>query len=194
MNLRGLIIGAVTLLVALIVLALLSREQSGKNQSSASVTAALQATRSDYYMEGVVSRHFDLNGQLSHVLIAPRIDHFQDQKRSLMQQPRIQLARPDGVPWEVSAELADAEHSSEKLTLRQQVSLSRSAVAGVAPLRMETDMLIVDMQARTADTSSTVHFSGANGKVSATGLRANLTTEQLELLSNVKGHYEQHTP
>lgn len=193
MNWRGLAIGAVTLVVGLIVLALLSREQSGKNQSAA-VFEALQESRSDYYMEGVVSRHFDAAGQLSHVLMAPRIDHYQDQKRSLMQQPRIQLARPDGAPWEVSAELADAEHSSEKLTLRQQVALSRAGSNNVAPLRMETDSLIVDMQARTADTAAEVRFRSSNGHVSATGLRANLATEQLELLANVKGHYEQTTP
>ena len=194
MNVRGWIIGGVTLLVALIVLALLNREQSGKNQSSAAMIAALQEARSDYYMEGVISRHYDVNGQLSHVLSAPRIDHFQDQRRSLMQQPHIQLARPDGIPWEVHAALADAEHSSDKLTLRQQVSLSRAAVANVAPLRMETDTLRVDMQARTAETSSAVRFSSSYGSVSAIGLRANFSTEQLELLSNVEGHYEKNSP
>ncbi|NQD39026.1 LPS export ABC transporter periplasmic protein LptC [Permianibacter sp. IMCC34836] len=194
LNWRGVIIGAGTLLVALVVLTVLNREQAGKNQPTAAMTEALQEARSDYYMEGIVSRHFDSAGQLSHVLTAPRIDHFQDQKRSQIQQPRIELVRADGKPWEVAAEFADAELGSDQLTLNKQVSLSRAGSDGVPALRMETDTLTVDMNARTADTAARINFVSPNGRVSATGLHANLATEQLQLLADVKGHYEKTTP
>ena len=194
MNWRGLVIGAITLLAGLIVLALLNREQTGENQAKSIFANGSAQQRSDYFMEGVVSRNFDQNGQLSHVLKSPRIDHYQDQQISLMQQPHIQLARPDGTPWEVSAQSAQAEHRSEKLVLRDQVSLTRAGEGGVASLRMDTDKLVVDLSTRIAETAADVRFTSPGGQISGTGLHANLATEQLQLLANVKGHYEQTTP
>lgn len=193
-NWRGLLIGAVTLTVGLLVLTLLSREESGKNQLRLTGATDETLARSDYYMEGVVSRHFDSHGQLSHVLTAPRIDHFLAEKRSRMQQPVISLIRADGTPYELHAVLAEAEHGTETVQLQQNVSLSRAGQGAVAPLRMETEQLQIDLRARSAETSGAVRFVSGTGTVSATGLRANLVTEQIELLAKVQAHYEQPTP
>lgn len=193
-NWRGLLIGAVTLSVGLLVLAMLSREEAGKNQLRVPGTTDDTLARSDYYMEGVVSRHFDQHGHLSHVLSAPRIDHFLAEKRSRMQQPAISLIRADGTPYELHAALADAEHGTETVRLQQDVTLSRAGQGAVAPLRMETEQLQIDLRARSAETPGPVRFVSSTGTVSATGLRANLVTEQIELLAKVQAHYEQPTP
>lgn len=190
-NWRGLLVGSITLVVALIVLTLLSREEAGQNQTATEARESLQQTRSDYFMEGVVSRHFDANGQLSHVLAAPRIEHFLDQHRSIMQQPHIQLTRPDGAPWEIRANRADADHPVGTIALEGSVRLSRAGQNGLAALQMETEQLQVDMQARLAETEGNVRFLSPGGEVTSTGLKADFAAEQLQLLSNVQGHYEQ---
>lgn len=189
MNVRGLVIGVGTVLVAVVVLLLLSREQSGKNQSVLD-QQSLPVSRSDYYMEGVVSRHFDAGGNLSHVLHAPRIDYFLAEQRSLMQQPHIQLLRSDGAPWEVRAAEAEATHQQDTITLRNQVLLQRAAHAGVAALQMDTDTLTVNMSEHSAQTDAPVRFRSSQGEVSGVGLRADFANEQLHLLAQVKGRYE----
>jgi len=59
---------------------------------------------------------------------------------------------------------------------------------------MDTDKLVVDLSTRIAETAADVRFTSPGGQISGTGLHANLATEQLQLLANVKGHYEQTTP
>lgn len=194
MNWRGLLIGGITLLVGLIVLALLSREQAGKNQPREARLDDRAAPRSDFYMEGVLSRHFNRDGRLSHELSAPRIDYFLDAQTSQMQQPQIRLAPADGQLWQLSATLANANHASDTLWLQQDVRLIRPAPDGAPTLQMTTDQLNVNLLGRTADTDGDVKFTSPGGQVTATGLRANLDTEQLELLANVQGHYEPPIP
>ena len=189
MNVRGLVIGAGTLLVAVVVLLLLNREQSGKNQTVLQQQEP-EIAQSDYYMEGVVSRHFDVNGKLSHVLQAPRIDYFLAEQRSLMQQPHIQLLASDGTPWDVRAREAIAEHQQDAVTLRDQVLLERIAPAGAATLRMETAQLTVNLSERRAHTDAPVRFRSNQGEVNAVGLTADFANEKLHLLAQVKGHYE----
>ncbi|MFZ5843506.1 MAG: LPS export ABC transporter periplasmic protein LptC [Pseudomonadota bacterium] len=189
MNVRGPLIGAGTLLVAVVVLLLLNREQSGKNQTELQQQTS-DVAQSDYYMEGVISRHFDANGKLSHVLQAPRIDYFLAQQQSLMQQPHIQLFGSDGTPWDVRAAQAIAEHQQDTVTLREQVWLERGAQAGVAALRMETDQLTVKLSERRAHTDAPVRFRSSQGEVKAVGLTADFANEKLHLLAQVKGHYE----
>ncbi len=192
-NWRGLVIGVVTLLVAITVLVLLSREQAGKHLLETPVRVTLQESRSDYFMEGVVSRHFDQAGALSHVLSAPRIDYFIAEQRSVMQQPHIQLARDSGEPWQLRADHADAIHQTEQVLLNGNVSLNRASGSGAVALRMETSQLSVNMQARSASTDAEVRFTSPGGYVKATGLRADFTTEQLQLLAQVEGRYESPT-
>lgn len=192
-NWGGLVISVITLLVAIIVLVLLSREQAGKQLLDTPGRVSLQESRSDYFMEGVISRHFDQTGALSHVLSAPRIDYFIAEQRSVMQQPHIQLTRSSGEPWQVRADHADAVHQTEQVQLKGNVSLSRASGSGAVSLRMETTALDVNMQARSASTDAEVRFTSPGGYVKATGLRADFTTEQLQLLAQVEGRYESPT-
>ncbi len=192
---RKLLLGLLTAAAAIIVLMLLSREQAGKKLLLGdSGPLSSEKQHSDYFMEGVVSRQFDEKGQLTHVLRSPRIDHFEAAKRSAMQTPSIELIQAGGTPWTVTARNADADHGSDQLWLKEDVRLSRADAAGATTLQMETAQLKVDMTARVANTDTEVRFVSPGGFISGTGLRANFATEQLDLLANVKGHYEPPSP
>lgn len=192
MKLRALAFATLTLLLGGAAFVLLWSEDGGRRvpgMGNGSADNGVAGERSDYYMEGVESWQFDSEGRRQHSLQALRIEHFSASQRSLMQAPRIRVHRPGDGDWLVSAETAEGRHADNLFSLQTAVVLERAAAEGVVPLRMETETLRLNPQTRQADTDAAVRFASDRGQMTATGLRADLASERLQLLHKVHARY-----
>ena len=92
------------------------------------------------------------------------------------------------VPWDLHAD------KGQILPERNIIQLTGNVVAETrgeiqAPLSISTDYLELNTDTYIADTDRDVVIDYTNNKVFATGLRAHLKEERLQLLSNVNGKF-----
>ena len=92
------------------------------------------------------------------------------------------------VPWDLRAD------TGYILPDRNIIQLAGDVVASTrgdtqAPVRINTDYLELDTETYIANTDREVTIDYSNNKVFATGLRAYLKEERLQLVSNVNGKF-----
>ena len=101
---------------------------------------------------------------------------------------RISYEPPNEVPWDLHA---DRGHI---LPDRNIIQLMGNIVANTREdiqeqIRINTEYLELDTELHTANTDTDVAVDYTNNKLFATGLRANLKDEKLQLISDVNGHF-----
>ncbi|QGX40671.1 LPS export ABC transporter periplasmic protein LptC [Permianibacter aggregans] len=193
MNLKKWLLGLIPLAALVVTLILISRENRELQQPE-ELRAAMSSAEGAYFMEGVESKVFDAEGKLSYTLRSPRLDHFPERSASEIRTPIVQINRPKGPPWQMTATQALAQHQTGDMHLQGAVVLQREASADYEPIKMLTDELMLNATAKKAESNSDVKFVSPSGQVTGTGLRADLSTEQLEILANVQGEYVRPTP
>lgn len=186
------LIGLIPIIGIIVTIILISRSNQELIRPS-DVSSAMSSAEGAYFMENMISTNFDVNGKQSYVMQSPRVDHFPEESRSEIYKPTITFNRPEGPPWLLSAEKATAQHPSQEMLMVGQVRLHRRAEPPYAEVEMTTDSLVLNAQTRQAKSDYPVRFNSTQGYVSGVGLRADLATEQLKLLSNVEGEYVQET-
>lgn len=193
MNVKKWLLGLIPIAAIVITLIAITRDHRDLQQPGA-LRAAMSSAEGAYFMEGVETKSFNETGNLSYTMQSPRVDHFPEDSRSEIRTPVLVMTRPSGPPWHLSAEAATARHPTGDMNLQGNVVLQREANPDYEPITMSTEQLQLNAAARQAAAEGLVRFVSPSGKVTGTGLRADLTTEQLELLANVQGEYVSPKP
>ena len=81
-----------------------------------------------------------------------------------------------------------ADH--ENITMSGAVRLVRTNVATGERLDIDTRDVLLNVTPRTAQTDSSVHIRQAGNRLDAVGMRLDMINDRVELLSEVRAHYE----
>jgi lipopolysaccharide export system protein LptC len=141
-----------------------------------------------YYMKQAELVRIDENGR---VLYRVQTDEATQRTRDGIIELDLVLVSYDPlteVPWDLRAD------KGQILPDRNIIQLSGDVIAKTrgeiqAPIRISTDYLELDTDTYTADTDREVTIDYTNNKIFATGLRAFLKEERLQLVSNVNGKF-----
>lgn len=179
-----------TLLSALVLLAVASSwlsfessEQQRRQHQSARQTP-------DYYLQQAEIVTLDEHGQATQRLHSSYLGHYQEQGYALLREAQLQLLQTQGESWRMNAGEARLELEGDRLILKDQVRVQRTASAGGEELSLETEHLILHPESRFAETDAPLRLSYPQGVLTATGLHAYLDQQRLELLSEVSMRYE----
>lgn len=92
--------------------------------------------------------------------------------------------------WTASAEQAEiATKGKHRITLAGNVQISRLATPSEHASRIETSKLLVDINHRTAETDQPVRMQQGHTITTAKGLRADLKTGTIDLISDIQSSY-----
>jgi LPS export ABC transporter protein LptC len=110
----------------------------------------------------------------------------------------IELTAPQFVyrgetAWTLSAARGVLPPNAQQIQLLGDV-IARAQREGTAPLQLRTASISVDMQARTADSSDTVAMESGRNRLWASGLHADMKTDELQLKSPVHGEVARLNP
>lgn len=110
----------------------------------------------------------------------------------------IELTAPQFVyrgetEWTLSAARGVLPPNAQQVQLLGDVT-ARAQREGTAPLQIRTESIAVDMQARTADSSDRVAIESGRNRLWASGLHADMNTDQLQLKSPVHGELARLNP
>lgn len=148
------------------------------------------------YITNVEMRQYDSKGSIHYQMNTPLIRRFQVQNRasdkdySLFTTPVFMLVtNPQKPGWFVTADEGRLDNNDVWFTLTKEV-LARQTSEKQGETIISTSDLRLNLQDQFAETSKAVTMRAAKSQITATGLRADMKREHIELLSNVKGTYE----
>jgi lipopolysaccharide export system protein LptC len=144
----------------------------------------------DSFVVGGQYLSFSESGQLTTLIRSRRIEQFESDERTLMQQPRATLfGEAEEASWEVEANKGEFLDTKGLINLTGEVQIVRRADQQ-GPMSLSTQALTVNNENRTIYTSEPVEISDALGITRAIGMKAWIDERILELNAQVEGRYE----
>lgn len=180
-----------TLALAVTVIALVAVLWQSDEPAEPMKAAALRGnTEPDSFVVGGQYLSFNENGQLATFIKSQRIEQFESEKRTIMQQPRATLfGQAEGASWEAEARKGEFLDAKGLIHLTGDVRVARRADQQ-GPMSLSTQALTMNSEKRTIYTSEPVEISDALGITRAIGMKAWIDDRILELNAQVEGRYE----
>jgi lipopolysaccharide export system protein LptC len=180
------------LVIALVGLSLL-------DQPAPRLISNIQVARSEFphaFMENIETLEFDAQGHLRYRMNTPSGRYFQkdpekpgNEDYSLVDQPQVVFYPANSTaPWQLRAELGYVRADGQHLRLDQGVE-AEQASPSQGLIQVETESLSIHPTRQYAETDKAVKMRAQLGQLETLGMRAYLSEDRIELLSNVKGTY-----
>jgi LPS export ABC transporter protein LptC len=145
-------------------------------------------TAPELYIDRPHWQIFDARGRLERELRAARLEKSPADARARLTEPRLELVERDRQRWQADARAGWIDEDRHQLNLEQQVRLQRAAPSG--GLTLATETLRIAEGGGLIETDRPVVLTSGNWHFTATGLRAELGRQQLQLLENVRGIHD----
>ena len=143
----------------------------------------------DYFISNVKSVIYDKAGSPAYRFEAEHLEHFPDNESMEIKKLKVTLVDKEGQTWLVFADRGILYKRTEILQLNENVIVKNDTKVSADKLELQTDQLRVDFANRVATSPSAVKMFGQNSTISAVGMKIDMTSGELTLLSNAKGHY-----
>jgi len=180
-----------TMALAATVIALVTVLWQSDEPTTPMKAAALRGeAEPDSFVVGGRYLSFNETGQLTTRIKSQRIEQFESDNLTRMQQPRATLfGKAEDGSWEVEAEEGEFLEARGLMHLTGDVRIVRLADQQ-GPMSLSTQALTLDNENRTIYTNEPVKIIDALGITRATGMKAWLDERILELNAQVEGRYE----
>lgn len=178
----------ITLLSVLTLLAALSFEYQQQSTPVAGKSTQPQNAEPDFYLTQAASVQFDENGGLRYRFNAEKLEHFPKGDYTLVETPDVTLFHRDGTPWYINANQGRITSGSDTIKLWDDVVIRRATPQD--PLQMNTRTLTIVPEQDIAKTKQDVVITNRTGRIDATGMKAYIDENRMELLSNVRVRHE----
>lgn len=149
------------------------------------------------YMTDIVLREYSPTGTLRNTLATRSAEYFQinpqqmgPQDYTLLEHPRMIFSSQSGAsPWHLTAEQGRINQNGEQVTLQNNVQAQQqSATQGL--IELLTSELHLHTVRQYAETDKAVKMRAQQGQLDTLGMKAFLSEDRIELLSEVRGIYE----
>ena len=104
-----------------------------------------------------------------------------------MHNPLVQIRRPDGSTWTITASRGEAADSGERVWLPGKVLLHRDASGSQGAMQITASDVLVNPRNKQAETDRKALIITDTIRVEAVGLKADFGANILELNSQVRG-------
>lgn len=144
------------------------------------------------YMERFSATRMNAQGVRQYNLTSPYLVQLPDDKGSLVLAPHITTYQADGrtPDWFIDAERGRITSDNSIISLENKVLVNRAEASGKLPMVITGRDVIVRPQENIIESSQNVRLESSNGVLQAIGFKAYLNSEQVELLSNVRGNFK----
>ncbi|VUD59969.1 Lipopolysaccharide export system protein LptC [Thalassocella blandensis] len=152
---------------------------------------------------GATTTVYDDSGQVAYTFNAVRLEHYTDEKLkessqaqehvgegvfTLVEKPQL-IIYQNNEPWLILANKGKMTSSDQQIELWQNVMVKHLSKAGVAT-EINTERLFIDPIRKFANTDEIVKISSEKIELEGVGMTADLTSEKINLLSQVHGIHD----
>ncbi len=148
---------------------------------------AKQRSGPDYYVEKFSFVRMSTTGQPKYKVAGKHLAHLALDDSYQIVLPIVQSITNNQAPITAHADKASIEDKRKKITLNGNVIVDRQASKDNEKFHLATDSLVLLPDDEIMKTDLPVFINLGNSTLSGTGMLANNTTQQLQLLSKVHG-------
>ena len=142
-------------------------------------------------MDNFLAVRMNEQGVREYAVASPHLVQLGDQQGTRIDSPHIDVFQDGQIrDWSIRAESGWVSPDNELIRLQESVSIVRPAESGKQPMVITTRNVLVRPGDDTVETDEPVRMETPGGWMEAIGLRANLRTKQMHLLSHVRSIYE----
>ncbi len=154
-----------------------------------SITVAPANNQPDAYMEDVTAVFMDKFGKPRMKIVTPKLIHYAANDTTNLTQPQITLYRKSPAPWFITSRYATATHGIDNVDFKDDVTIHHPADENMPATLIKAPTLIVHPTVETAETNEQIELIQPNITIKATGMRADMDSGVIKLLSQAKGEY-----
>jgi lipopolysaccharide export system protein LptC len=143
----------------------------------------------DAFMEDVISIVMDKEGNPKMQIITPKMIHFVENDTTHLTTPKLTLYRKSPIPWQVTSKFAKATQGTEKVNFWDDVLIRHPGDNNNPATVIKTPTLTIHPNKNIAETNDFITLIQPNLEVNATGMRADMNTGDIKLMSRARGAY-----
>ncbi|OGT57356.1 MAG: LPS export ABC transporter periplasmic protein LptC [Gammaproteobacteria bacterium RIFCSPHIGHO2_12_FULL_43_28] len=143
----------------------------------------------DTLMEGVTAIIMNKEGTLDMKIETPKMVHYTENDTTNLLQPSITLYRKSPEPWHITSRFAKATQGIDNINFWENVVISHLADEHDPFTEIQTTTLMVYPHDQKATTDAPIKLIQPNLIVNAIGMRADMNTGDINLLSQTRGEY-----
>ncbi|MDF1677962.1 MAG: LPS export ABC transporter periplasmic protein LptC [Legionellaceae bacterium] len=137
-------------------------------------------------------QQFDKTGRRVYHLTAPSSYHMPKEDTHYLITPRIFVTKANQPAWTIQSKTAIITPKAEEIKFLTNVNLHHAAYQDQAAGVIKTEALSYFPKKKYAHTPLDITWDQDSNHIEATGMQADLTTEHIELLENIRGTYRPH--
>lgn len=146
--------------------------------------------RSGYTLGTFTLNALDENGKLSFTVSGPRLARRGEDGSIFVTTPDYVMVDSDGNPWHGKSDSAWVNKDGSIMQLEGRVEMRRTPTTTVKPVTILTADLVARPKDRKLETDAPAQIVQPGSILSGTGLRGDLNSKVLELLSDVNNTFE----
>ncbi|WP_455199069.1 LPS export ABC transporter periplasmic protein LptC [Kaarinaea lacus] len=144
----------------------------------------------DAFMENFTAYNLDNKGKTLHELSAEYMVHFPENDISEFTSPELILYRTGKKRWSVSARKGTTTEDISEIILQGEVNIHRlSSTTGEKELVINTSEILIRPGDNYLETEKEISLVSGKNNLQSVGIRADLDSGKVELLSHVRGVY-----
>jgi lipopolysaccharide export system protein LptC len=144
----------------------------------------------DYTVADFTLTAMNLAGRPYYRLKAPSMARYADDRTTEVEEPQVEFREQTGPPWEMTADHGWISADRSLVRLLGHVVVLRAGAAGSEPVKLVTSDVSIQPDDRYATTDQPVAAWLGPHRMEARGMKLYLQEGRLQLLSDVRGHYE----
>ncbi len=141
----------------------------------------------DAFVEDMTLSVMNEDGQAVYRLTAGSMSHHPGTDLLELHDPLVNITRPDGSQWQITAARGEAATSGERVWLPGAVDLRRTADNRHGAMHISASDVLVWPVEKVAETTRKAVIITDSFRIEAVGLKADLRNNRLELQSRVRG-------
>ena len=143
----------------------------------------------DAFMENVTVLIFDKQGKPKMKIAAPKMVHYTNNDTTQLNVPTITLYRQSPQPWYITSHYAEAKHGADQVDFRDNVVVQHAADINAPATIIKTETLTILPNIEIAETQDAITMTQPNIVIHGIGMRANIQSGDIQLLSQARGEY-----
>ena len=145
----------------------------------------------DYFSKSYTKWEMNELGLLKNKLIADQLTHYSDDGTTHIVAPVMFFYNENRPPWVITSATGILSADGTDLHLNRKVQVNRDKAEGVVALTINTSELKVNPETSYAETAEWAELISLPNITTGTGMQMTYSEPiHLQLLANVKGHYE----
>jgi LPS export ABC transporter protein LptC len=137
------------------------------------------------YLSNTISQQYNEQGLIDSIIRSDAINYYPNNENAITIRPRITIFQQGINAWQVEAETGILEKNGEQLTLKNNIIINNTDKTTT----LTTEQLTALPQQKILHTENAIVMTQPSGTTNAVGLHADLASEEITLLNNVKGQY-----